>query len=872
MTPAHDASIDALLSHASGLRALARGVLGDEDAAEDVVQETWMAALERGPSGGETLGGWLRGVARHLALKRRRGEGRRVARERSAARVEDSGLGEDTLAQRESLVQLVDAVMALDEVYSQVVLMHYFRQLTPRETAQRLGVPVATVYSRLQRARWQLRERLDAAGGGRERWAPALAAATGTGLPEAALTASAGGASVGWLGGKAMQWTFAGAVGSLAVVALATGWVPLGAGAAEGLGETSLVDDPTGGGIDTEAVAVQGTGADSQGAASGRTAVEALEPVTLPAATARPAGAHSYELVGRVVGTDDLPVHSAQVYLLPLGHPAMEPSWTDADGGFALRWTADAPTMVGNLVVVPPGQAENPVFRKTTFRAGRAQATYGVRYAQRRGQFLFEEPEAGGAGLAPSTRLAVLEFAWPLALDVPEEILEEEEWVFDHNEVEPQLFDGAITDVTEIEVPKPILFAGEITSAAGQPAPAAVVLRSGAGALLGLHHADAEGRFSLELEPGHYTVTAGGGSFGLAQTELRWTEEDRGSEQHWLPVLDRGVEVLGAVTTADGSPADGWLVEFETRSGSDFHSRATVVRDGVFALPNASGVGRLLLSAPGSVYVNHVVEGVHPGPEVRTIALPAASEEVGSLQIEVQRENHGQVFYAEILVRQHVTGRATWLRHDFKRNANAGDFPTGVYHVLVGTANHGYVDLGNVEIPAGEEVFLRTTLPEPAQLVWDPEVVDLHWTLYRRAGGAWTQILSGLSGNAPDLSGHSGLPPGDYSLVLHDDARTAGQRFLTLEAGETLELDLAGELHPMELHLNSDSEDADLSSVWVTVRDAGGHEVYANAVEAPGAVLSLPAGTYEVRAQGPQGETHLREVELPVTEAVELVH
>ena len=40
---------ETLLQHAAFLRGLARGLLGDADRAGDVVQQTWLAALEKGP-------------------------------------------------------------------------------------------------------------------------------------------------------------------------------------------------------------------------------------------------------------------------------------------------------------------------------------------------------------------------------------------------------------------------------------------------------------------------------------------------------------------------------------------------------------------------------------------------------------------------------------------------------------------------------------------------------------------------------------------------------------------------------------------------------------------------------------------------------
>ena len=81
MSPTVSISRELILSHAGSLRRLARSLLADPHAAEDVLQETWLVAMQRPPGrldGHESLGGWLRAVVRSLALKRRRGESRRA--------------------------------------------------------------------------------------------------------------------------------------------------------------------------------------------------------------------------------------------------------------------------------------------------------------------------------------------------------------------------------------------------------------------------------------------------------------------------------------------------------------------------------------------------------------------------------------------------------------------------------------------------------------------------------------------------------------------------------------------------------------------------------------------------------------------------
>src|SRR5262245_25160389 len=71
--------IESLLLHDGFVRALARSLLADRHAADDVAQETWVAALERGDAAA-SLPRWLAGVVKHLAGKVRRSEHRRERR------------------------------------------------------------------------------------------------------------------------------------------------------------------------------------------------------------------------------------------------------------------------------------------------------------------------------------------------------------------------------------------------------------------------------------------------------------------------------------------------------------------------------------------------------------------------------------------------------------------------------------------------------------------------------------------------------------------------------------------------------------------------------------------------------------------------
>lgn len=166
---------ESLLQHREFVRALARSLVRDEHAAQDVVQETWLEALRHPPRAAAALPGWLARVVRSRAQNVARGEGRRVARERSVAR-EEVDESEEKLRERVAMQhKVVEAVLALKEPYKTVVLLHYYEGLPPSQIAARRNMPAGSVRAQLSRAHDLLRERLDAEfGGSRAAWSVAL--------------------------------------------------------------------------------------------------------------------------------------------------------------------------------------------------------------------------------------------------------------------------------------------------------------------------------------------------------------------------------------------------------------------------------------------------------------------------------------------------------------------------------------------------------------------------------------------------------------------------------------------------------------------------------------------------------------------------
>src|SRR5438105_7276274 len=92
---------EALLDHAVWLRRLATTLVRGSDDAEDLVQETWLAALRSPPSDDRPVRGWLTEVIRNAHRMRARSRARRWARETEAgARADQSAPSPEVLLGR----------------------------------------------------------------------------------------------------------------------------------------------------------------------------------------------------------------------------------------------------------------------------------------------------------------------------------------------------------------------------------------------------------------------------------------------------------------------------------------------------------------------------------------------------------------------------------------------------------------------------------------------------------------------------------------------------------------------------------------------------------------------------------------------------
>lgn len=183
--------IDDLLIHAEFVRALACELVRDPQLADDLAQETWVTALRKPPHHGAALRGWLATLMHNLRRNLDRSARRRRARE-AAVLPPDPGPSPQQILEREQVRErLVRAVLRLEEPFRTVVLLRYYEDLPTGAIAQRLGVPAATVRTRLARGIARLRDVLDEQHHGARAWVAPLATwAVGPGGTTAAVAAA----------------------------------------------------------------------------------------------------------------------------------------------------------------------------------------------------------------------------------------------------------------------------------------------------------------------------------------------------------------------------------------------------------------------------------------------------------------------------------------------------------------------------------------------------------------------------------------------------------------------------------------------------------------------------------------------------------
>lgn len=172
------ATLGAALHDLQWLQRLAALLTRDPDEADDLVQQTLVVAWTHPPRDQEQPPRpWLATVLRNLFRMQRRTEARRTTREQTNEPNPPSTAAPDhELARVEILHILARELEQLPAEDQKIVVRRFFHGEDAADIARALGIPAATVRSRIHRSLQRLRTSLDSRHGPRARWSAAVLA------------------------------------------------------------------------------------------------------------------------------------------------------------------------------------------------------------------------------------------------------------------------------------------------------------------------------------------------------------------------------------------------------------------------------------------------------------------------------------------------------------------------------------------------------------------------------------------------------------------------------------------------------------------------------------------------------------------------
>jgi RNA polymerase sigma-70 factor (ECF subfamily) len=164
VVPVESIVVEAFDAHAGRLKTFARAAVRDEDAADDLVQETFLRFVREVRAGRtpENVGGWLYRVCANLVASRGR---RRTVAERMKGLLVDrstAGSAEDHAVRSSESVRLREALADLP-ADARVALLMAAEGFSSAEIGDAIGRTPGATATYICRARVRLRERLGSA-------------------------------------------------------------------------------------------------------------------------------------------------------------------------------------------------------------------------------------------------------------------------------------------------------------------------------------------------------------------------------------------------------------------------------------------------------------------------------------------------------------------------------------------------------------------------------------------------------------------------------------------------------------------------------------------------------------------------------------
>ncbi len=163
--PAFEAEV---MPHADGLFRHAMWLERNRSEAEDLVQETFMQALQSFHrfTPGTNCRAWLFTILHHVRANRQRRHGRLVIDSQVEERMADTLAFVPPVPQELTDEDMLRALQQIPLHHQEVILLCDVQEMTYKEIAAALEIPIGTVMSRLHRGRELLRAALARSGNG----------------------------------------------------------------------------------------------------------------------------------------------------------------------------------------------------------------------------------------------------------------------------------------------------------------------------------------------------------------------------------------------------------------------------------------------------------------------------------------------------------------------------------------------------------------------------------------------------------------------------------------------------------------------------------------------------------------------------------
>lgn len=158
----------AMMPHLDDAYTFARYLTRGDAASEDIVHDAYIRALGAYPGfrGGDAKA-WILSIVRNcfLTWAKSRSRGRMVSDDDAIAAAMDERTPEDALDAQDAGALMRRLIGALPSQLSEVIVLREVEELSYRDIAETLGIPIGTVMSRLARARAQLAKAWRESGG-----------------------------------------------------------------------------------------------------------------------------------------------------------------------------------------------------------------------------------------------------------------------------------------------------------------------------------------------------------------------------------------------------------------------------------------------------------------------------------------------------------------------------------------------------------------------------------------------------------------------------------------------------------------------------------------------------------------------------------